>query len=385
VNRDVVGMERHPLMAESQDRLGSDLIEELADEALIDQGRPADRSLAAQWVTATGADAYRGAFFKLLADPERGHLLWTPEEGDAFRAVSEVQSSMRAMSLTDNAGGFMVPLTLDPSIILTSDGSINPLRRVSRVVQTTSDTWQGVSSAGVTAEWTTEGTQMADATPTLAGPSSPVYKGDAFVPYSFEVGHDALNFQQELTKLLVDGADQLMATAYTTGTGSNQPTGIITALDGGSSEVSPASAETFAAADVFSVLEAVPPRFRANATWQANLSVINLIHQFETSNGARMFPELDNDRLLRRPLNENSNMDGSWDTGATADNFILLAGDFSNFVIVDRIGTTIELAPHLFGANGRPNGQRGLIMWFRTGSDSVNDSAFALLNLATTA
>jgi HK97 family phage major capsid protein len=205
------------------------------------------------------------------------------------------------------------------------------------------------------------------------------------VPYSFEVIQDALGFQQELTKLLVDGADQLMATAYTTGTGSDQPTGIIKALDGGSSEVSPASAETFAAADVFSVLEAVPPRFRANASWQANLSVVNLIHQFETSNGARMFPELDNDRLLRRPLNENSNMDGSWDTGATADNFILLAGDFSNFVIVDRIGTTIELAPHLFGANGRPNGQRGLIMGFRTGSDSVNDSAFALLNLATTA
>jgi len=34
---------------------------------------------------------------------------------------------------------------------------------------------------------------------------------------------------------------------------------------------------------------------------------------------------------------------------------------------------------------GRPTGQRGVLMWFRTGSDSVNDNAFRLLNVATTA
>ena len=69
------------------------------------------------------------------------------------------------------------------------------------------------------------------ASPTLGSPSSiPVYKGDAFVPFSFEVGGDALNFMQELGNLLVDGAERLNATAYTTGSGSGQPTGIITSL-----------------------------------------------------------------------------------------------------------------------------------------------------------
>ena len=58
---------------------------------------------------------------------------------------------------------------------------------------------------------------MADASPTLGSPSIPVYKGDAFVPFSFEVGGDAVNFMQELGNLLVDGAEQLNATAYTTG------------------------------------------------------------------------------------------------------------------------------------------------------------------------
>lgn len=76
----------------------------------------------------------------------------------------------------------MVPFTLDPSIILTSDGSINPLRRISRVVQTVTDNWNGVSSAGVTAEWLAEAAESADAAPTLAQPTVAVHKGSAFIP-----------------------------------------------------------------------------------------------------------------------------------------------------------------------------------------------------------
>jgi HK97 family phage major capsid protein len=75
----------------------------------------------------------------------------------------------------------MIPLTLDPAINLTSNGSINPLRQLARVVQISTDTWNGVTSAGVTSEWTAEAAEMADASPTLASPSIPVYKGDAFV------------------------------------------------------------------------------------------------------------------------------------------------------------------------------------------------------------
>jgi HK97 family phage major capsid protein len=284
------------------------------------------------------------------------------------------------MSLTSNAGGYMVPLTLDPSIILTSAGSINPLRRISRVVQTVSNTWQGVSSAGVTAEWKAEAAQAADASPTLANPSVPVYFGDAFVPYSFEVGMDAASFEQELGKLLVDAADQLMATAYTTGSGTGQPTGIITALTGTGSEINAATDDAFAKADVYTIQNALPARFSANAQWCANLSIINTMSQFETTNGARLFPELSDGRLLNRPINELSNMDGTVTTTGAVSNFVLLYGDFSNFVIVDRIGTTIELVPHLVGANMRPTGQRGALMWFRTGSDSVNDNAFRMLD-----
>lgn len=63
----------------------------------------------------------------------------------------------------------------------------------------------------------------------------------------------------------------------------------------------------------------------------------------------------------------------------------MIYGDFSNYVVVDRIGTTVELVPHVFGANGRPTGERGLYMHRRVGGDIVNPNAFRLLNVATTA
>jgi HK97 family phage major capsid protein len=369
------------------DRLGARGAEVVED--LMRSGSTSSQTWTQRYAAAAGAPSYERAFMKLLADPTRGHLTWTPDEADAYRRVAEVQGEQRAMSDTDAAGGFMLPLVLDPAIMLTSAGSINPLRQIARVVQTVSDSWHGVTSAGVTAEWTAEGAEVADASPTLDGPTIPVYKGDAFVPFSFEVQGDALNFMSELSKLLMDGAEQLNATAYTTGSGTGQPKGIVTAVAGvGGSVVSPITPETLVAGDVYALQNALPPRFQARASWNANLSIINIMRQMETTNGALKFPALQDDppMLIGRTMWENSNMDGTYDPTATANNYLLLYGSFfDGFIIADRIGSSLEIVPHMFGANRRPTGQRGALLWFRTGSDVVNPNAFRLLNIATTA
>lgn len=351
-------------------------------ERLVTQGSDGDRSVAARWAVAAGNPAYERAFSKLLGDPDRGHMLWTAQEQAAWQDVAAVRT---AMSLTDANGGYMVPLTLDPAILLSSDGSINPLRKISRVVQTVTDGWQGVTSAGATAEWKSEGSQAADGSPTVGSAPIPVHFGDVFVPYSYEIGMDGASFLRELTKVMVDAADQLMATAYTTGSGSGQPTGFVTALAGTSSEINSGGTEAIIAADAYSLQNALPPRFQANAKWVANIATINTFAQFETTAGALKFPEVRSDQLLRKPLFELSNMDGSINAAATASNYVLAYGDWSNFVIVDRIGSQIELIPNLVGANGRPTGQRGAFLWFRTGSDVVVNEAFRLLDVPTTA
>lgn len=349
-------------------------------EGLMRTGTSMAQSWTQRYAAAAGSAHYERAFAKLIVNPTQGHLEWTPEEADAYRRVAEIQAEQRAMSTADPSGGYMIPLTLDPAIMLTSNGSTNPLRQIARTVTTVSDTWQGVTSAGVTAEWTAEAAEVADASPTLAGPSIPVFKGDAFVPFSFEVQGDAVNLMQELGALLTDSAEQLNNTAFTTGSGTNQPKGIVTALTASTSQVDSATAATLAAGDIYNLQNQLPPRFQANAQWCASLGILNALRQMETGSGALKFPALQEDpaMLLGRRANELSNMAATTTTGSK----VALYGDFSQgFVIVDRIGSTLELVPHLVGANRRPTGQRGALLWYRVGSDVVVPNAFRLLNV----
>jgi hypothetical protein len=82
--------------------------------------------------------------------------------------------------------------------------------------------------------------------------------------------------------------------------------------------------------------------------------------------------------LLNRNVFENSNMDGAINVASTENKYVLLLyGSFADGIaIVDRIGSTLELVPHLFGANRRPTGQRGALLWFRTGSDVMIPTRF---------
>jgi HK97 family phage major capsid protein len=71
---------------------------------------------------------------------------------------------------------------------------------------------------------------------------------------------------------------------------------------------------------------------------------------------------------------------------ATADNFLMVVGDWRKFIIVDRVGLTVEFIPHLFAtANNRPSGQRGWYAYWRSGSDSVADGHFRMLSVPTAA
>lgn len=343
--------------------------------------------MAARWALAAANPDYERAWGSLLVDPERGHLSWNDAER---RAWSEAQAVHRAMSVgTTTAGGFMVPFTLDPAIVLTSAGAAgNPVRELARKVTTVTNSWNGVTSAGVTASWDGEGVEVSDDTPTLAQPSIPVFKMAIFVPFSIEAEQDVPNLIQELRTIMLDERDVAEASAFTTGNGTTQPQGFVTALDGTASEVAPTTAETYAVADIYKTLEALPARHRANAVWQASLPAINLTRQFDTGGGANLIAQLGEaspPTLVGKRLVENSFMDGTIDPAATADNFLLAVGNWSRYVVVDRVGATAEIVPHLFGASGRPTGQRGLYFYCRVGGEVVDINAFRMLNIATTA
>jgi len=342
---------------------------------------------AARRMLLTGSQPYRKASQKVFAG--QTHLL-LPEEQQAIRA---------ALSLTDGNGGFAVPFNLDPTVISSKNITTNPFRRIARVVTGVTDNWNGVASAGVTASFDTEGSEVSDDSPTVTQPSVPAYMARAFAFGSVEISMDWAAIEQELRTLFLEAKDDLEGQVMATGTGSGQPTGIVTALTGTASEINAAADDTFAIGDVYTVEGALPAKYRlatlddlgqpsSRASWVANHSIYNLIRRFDTAGGAGLWEYLGGGRparLLGHAAYEASGMDSSVTTTGAVSNYILVIGDFRHYVIYDRIGFNLEFIPHIVGTNHRPTGQRGWFGYWRVGADSVNDDAFRLLDVPSAA
>ncbi|ORW21025.1 capsid protein [Mycobacterium palustre] len=334
-------------------------------------------SKLARHALATSSPAYLRAWSKMATN--KAHTL-SQEEQRALAAVEEY----RAMSLTDNAGGYLVPFQLDPTVIVTSSGVLSEIRSAARVVVATGDVWHGVSSQNVTWSFDPEGSEVSDDSPSFAQPSIPNYMARGFIPISIEAMADEQNVAQNVAMLLAGGKQDLEGTKLILGSGSAEPTGLITALAaaGGSVVVNSATTDTFALADVYALHGALPARYRANASWIANNLIYHKIRQFDTAGGAALWAHLGEGRpraLLERDVLEAEAMDGT--ITASAENYALAIGDFQNFVITDRLGMAIEFIPHLVGSSRRPTGQRGWFAYYRVGSDVVNPNAFRLLNI----
>ena len=349
-----------------------------AATSILEQWDSQDGSLSKLALVSSHPD-YMRAFAKAASGNDRN---FTEPERQAVERVRDVQ---RAMSLTDTAGGFLVPFQLDPTVIITSDGSLNEIRMAARQVVATSDVWNGVSSGAVTWSWDAEEAQVGDDATTFAQPTVPIYKAAGFVPISIEALQDEQNVTSEVGRLLAFGKDDLEAAAFATGGGGTEPTGIVTALAasaGGASIVASVTSDTFAVADVYALDDDLPARYRRRASWLANRSIYNDIRQFGTSDGHALWERIGNDvpnQLLGRPAYESEDMDGV--INALADNYVAVFGDLQNYVIADRIGFTVEFIPHLMGANQRPTGQRGWYAYYRVGADSVNDAGMRVLNV----
>ncbi|MGU3650677.1 phage major capsid protein [Mycolicibacterium sp. A43C] len=331
-----------------------------------------DDNPTAQLVLATTAPAYSRAFIKLIRSRGETGVL-TDDERAAYT---------RAMSLTDNQGGFLVPVQLDPSIIITANGSFNEVRKISRVVQATGKVWQGLTSAGVSGSWDGEGEEVSDDAPSLTEVEIPIHKLQIFVPFSHELQQDAPGLADEISKMIAFEKEVKESIAHVTGSGTGQPTGIITALIGTASVVPSTTTDTFARSDVDNLDVQLPQRYAFNASWLAHRGIYAKIRQFDQNGGGSLWGQLAEGRkstLLGRPDYVAEAMDGVINTGQ--DNYALAYGDFQNYVIADRLGTTMSYIPHLMGPNGRPVGKAGWHAYIRTGADSVNDAAFRLLNV----
>ena len=350
------------------DSLRGDLSAQAGDR-LDDLVRRDRRGVDSRYLAAVSDPAYNSAFGKKLLDPSGARDAFTDEEVRAVRMVRESVSE-RAMTVgTGSEGGFAVPATLDPTVIPTSDGRTNPIRALATTVTIATDTWQGVSSEGVVASWDPEATEVSDDSPTLAQPEITPKKLAMFVPFSVELGADWPTLQAELTKLFADAKDELEAEAFIGGTAAAQPQGL---LVGGTIGVTGGTAGTAIPQNLYSLQQDLPPRYQPVAGFLSSNTFMNRAFRSvpEASTSEPKFIPEDRTAILGKPWYEVSHM-----ATAVAGTVCAYGDVASAYRVVDRVGLSVELIPHLFGSNRRPTGQRGLWAYSRVGGGVVNPNA----------
>lgn len=339
----------------------------------------------ARRILVTENEHYREAWMKLVTDPNAVGLL-SDDERQAVRAYQEYRAASEG---TTTAGGFGIPVFIDPSIIMTAQGSGNPFLSIAKQVDVNTNVWKGVSSAGVSWSFDSEAAAVSDDSPTLAQPIVSVFMARGFIPYSIEVGMDYPGFASEMQMLLASGYDELLVDKFTRGSGTGEPKGILTCLSANTNvRVKVATNPGITVNDPYNVWQAIPQRNRRNASWLMNVAVNNSIRQLGAANVYHAYtvnlPQGAVEELFQRPVYESPYMPTTT-TVTTATEGYAIAGDFSNYVIARRGGMSVELIPQIFqqatagSAYGMPTGQRGLFAYSRIGGSSANDLAFRLL------
>lgn len=351
---------RHQLSHDAAEKV-TRLIE--ADENKGEQGGISRHILIA------GSDEYHRAFKKVLRNKGEINAL-EPDDQAAVRA---------ALSLTGANGGYLIPVTLDPTIILTNTGSANPYRRISQIKTITTNFWEGVTSAGVNAAWLAENGVVGDNTPTFGEPVITPQKAAAWVFGSYEVLSDS-DFAEQFPALLTDAKDRLEENAFAVGAGSGGvPKGIVTAA---TTTVTTAAVATYAVVDIYALQAAIPPRFRLASESLAvvmNVGIINKTRQFDTAGGSSYWTNLglgQPERVIGLPIQESTSMVATTTTGSK----IAVAGDFNQYAIVDRVGMSVMYEPMVKdSATARPTGQAGWFAYWRVGADALVPNAFRTL------
>jgi HK97 family phage major capsid protein len=335
----------------------------------------------ARRVLVTENEHYREAWLKLVTRPN-GAMYLTDDERRAVQAFDEYRTMSEG---TTTAGGFGIPVFIDPSIIMTAQGSDNPFLQIASQKDVNTNAWKGVTSAGVSWSFDSENVEVSDDSPTLAQPSVTVYMARGFVPYSIEVGQDYPGFASEMQTLLAEGYDELLVDKFTRGSGTNEPQGVLTILSAtaGNRVGVQTSGANFGPNDPYSVWKALGQRFRRRASWLMSVDVNNKLRQIATANVFHAYtvnlPAEWADQFFGKQAYESPYMPDTT-TSTSANSGLAVVGDFRNYVIARRGGMSVELIPHLFSTTTNlPSGTRGWFAYSRIGGGVVNTSGFRLL------
>jgi HK97 family phage major capsid protein len=275
----------------------------------------------------------------------------------------------RAMSTTtDSEGGYTVLTDLADFIDVAMLDFGGP-RRVSTILRTGKGNpleFPTVNDTSNTGSIEGENDALATTDVTFGQMVLNSYKiSSDFVKVPYELLEDSeFNMAQFLGTLLGERIARNASALYTTGTGSSQPNGAVTASTLG---VTAASATAITADELIDLQFSVDAAYARNGSWMLNRSTLKLIRKLKDGNGQYLWmPGINNGvpgSILGDPYVENSDM-----PAATTGLKSVLFGDFSKFYIRDVGSIRLRRLTERFADND----QEGFVALMRTDSDLLD-------------
>lgn len=278
---------------------------------------------------------------------------------------------------TGSQGGYVVPTAYSSEVVQArNDASI--LRRAgARVISLGGNNSFKVPTLtnSTAAVLTAEAASFNEVEPTFGQVTFTPYKYTKLVKASDEI---LMDNNVNLMSIITQDAGVAFAAAenaaFTTGTGSSQPEGVVT---GSSAGVTAASSSAITSDEVIDLYHSLGYLYRANAVWMMNDATLKVVRKLKDNNNQYLWqPSLASgapETLLGRPVITNNSM-------ATITNSakVILFGDFSYFWIADWSQMEMKRLDELYAANG----QVGFTWYSRFDSHVMLSAAIKRLTMA---
>jgi HK97 family phage major capsid protein len=296
--------------------------------------------------------------------------------------MSEMRGTATQVVGTTTLGGYTVPQGFVPEIerAMLDYSGILQAARVIRTATGNALPWPTEDDTTTSAVLVAEAAGFTVADLTFGQTSLAAYKYGTAAKISWELLQDsAFDMSAELANVFGTRFGRAVNSSCTTGTGSAQPNGVVTASTLGKTAAS-ATAVTFA--EILDLKHSIDPAYRASNSFgfMLNDAILAVLKKLTigTSDGRSLWmPSYvagQPDRIDGTQYWINQGMDSAMTTGKK----ILLCGDFSKYIIRQVQDFTVLRLDELYAANGLV-GFQGYARW---DANCINTAAIKHLKLA---
>lgn len=288
-------------------------------------------------------------------------IITNPHQGQTSNYAQDFWNLMRGQAPATNAlktgsdpdGGYLVPDEFEKQLIQKLQEA-NIMRSISHVIQTNNGEHKipVVASEG-TAAWLDEEAAYTESNTQFSQVSLSAHKLGTLIKVSEELLNDsAFDLMSYLSGEFGRRLGNAEEKAFLTGTGTNQPTGILNDTNGASAGSTAAKADVLTFDDLIDLFYSLKTPYRQNAVFLMSDDTVKNIRKLKDKNDQYIWQPSTQagqpDRILNRPVYTSPYM-----PTLAASAKPILFGDFNYYWIADRQGRTFKRLNELYAVNGQ--------------------------------